>query len=235
MRFDVITLFPELFRGFVEQGILGRAVERGLVSIHARQLRDHSQDRLKRVDDRPYGGGPGMVLAPDPVFRAVEAARLESPRAELVALTPGGERLKQPRLVEWAARRTGLILLCGRYEGFDERVFEGLRPRLVSIGDYVTNGGEIPAMVVIEGVTRLIPGALGDDESVREESHASPGEVEYPQYTRPPVYRGMAVPETLLGGNHAEIARWRAERAKQRTEERAKREREQDDVDQRDS
>ena len=212
-RFDVLTLFPEIFDGFLGQSILKLAQQRGLVHVHRWNIRDWSPDtKHHKVDDRPFGGGPGMVLMPEPVFAAVEAVQTIADPGLLVMLTPAGERLTQ-RVVEDLATRKRLLLLCGRYEGFDERIRLGLKPREISVGDFVCNGGEVPAMLVIEAVMRLIPGALGDEGSVLEESHAEPGMMEYPQYTRPRVFRGLEVPEILLSGDHAAIARWRREQA----------------------
>ncbi|MFL5343075.1 MAG: tRNA (guanosine(37)-N1)-methyltransferase TrmD [Gemmataceae bacterium] len=216
-RFDVLTLFPEVFDGFLGQSILKLAQQRGLVQVHRWNLRDWSPDpKHKKVDDRPFGGGPGMVLMPEPVFAAVEAVQALADPGLLVMLTPAGERLTQPVVAELATH-SRLLLLCGRYEGFDERIRLGLKPREISVGDFVCNGGEVPAMLVIEAVMRLIPGALGDEGSVLEESHAIPGLLEYPHYTRPREFRGMEVPEVLLSGNHGAIARWRREQAAQRS------------------
>jgi tRNA (guanine37-N1)-methyltransferase len=218
MRFDVLTLFPEIFQGYLGQSLLKLALERGLVEIHLWNFRDWAKGKHKSVDDRPFGGGPGMVLMPGPVFDAIEAIRPMAPdRGLLVMLTPSGERLTQDLVRELAGCKR-LLLLCGRYEGFDERIRLGLKPREISIGDFVCNGGEVPAMVVIDTVVRYVPGVLGDAESVTEESHSAPGRLEYPQYTRPRVFRGMAVPEILLSGNHQAIARWRRERSAARSE-----------------
>jgi tRNA (guanine37-N1)-methyltransferase len=220
MRFDVLTLFPEIFQGYLGQSLLKLALRKGLVEINLWNLRDWATGKHRSVDDRPFGGGPGMVIMPGPVFDAVEAVRQQGPEpGELVLLTPAGERLTQALVRELAGYRR-LLLLCGRYEGFDERVRLGLRPREVSVGDFVCNGGEVPAMVVIDTVIRYVPGVLGDPESVAEESHSGPGVVEYPQYTRPRVFRGMAVPEILLSGNHQAIARWRREQSEARSRER---------------
>jgi tRNA (guanine37-N1)-methyltransferase len=217
MRFDVLTLFPEIFQGYLSQSILKLAIERGLVEIHLWNIRDWAAGKHKSVDDRPYGGGPGMVLLCEPVFAAVEAVQARaSPPGLLVMLTPSGERLTQP-LVRELAGHPRLLLLCGRYEGFDERIRLGLAPREISIGDFVCNGGEVPAMVIIDTVIRYVPGVLGDEESVREESHSEPGRLEYPQYTRPRVFRGMEVPEVLISGNHQEVARWRREQSERRS------------------
>lgn len=213
MRFDVLTLFPEMFQGYLTQSILKLAIQKGLVEIHLWNIRDWAKGKHKSVDDRPFGGGPGMVLMPEPVFDTVEAIRGQSEEPGLlVMLTPTGERLSQSLVKELSQQRR-LLLLCGRYEGFDERIRLGLRPREVSIGDYVCNGGEVPAMVVIDTVVRYVPGVLGDPESLTEESHNDPGRLEYPQYTRPRVFRGMAVPEVLLSGDHGAVARWRQEQS----------------------
>jgi tRNA (guanine37-N1)-methyltransferase len=217
MRFDVLTLFPDLFQGYLSQSLLKLAIQRGLVEIHLWNLRDWAKGKHKSVDDRPFGGGPGMVIMPEPVYDGVEAVRALGPEPGLlVMLTPGGRRLTQDGVRELAGHRR-LVLLCGRYEGFDERIRIGLRPVEVSIGDFVCNGGEVPAMVVIDTVVRYVPGVLGDAKSVEEESHSAPGQVEYPQYTRPRVFRGMEVPEVLLSGNHPAIARWRREQSEARS------------------
>lgn len=215
MRFDVITIFPEIFRGVFEFGIVSRAVEAGLIEIRIHDLRDYSHDRHRQVDDRPFGGGAGMVMKPEPVFRAVEAVIAFAPYAKSVLLSPQG-RLFNQRVAEEFAREAAIILICGRYEGVDERVAEHLVNDEVSIGDYVLSGGEIPAMVVIDSVTRLIPGALGSDESAVHESFAA-GLLDHPQYTRPPEFRELRVPEVLMGGNHAEIERWRRRKAIEKT------------------
>jgi tRNA (guanine37-N1)-methyltransferase len=193
MRFDVLTLFPEIFSGYLTQSLLKLALDGGLVEINLWNIRDWATGRHKSVDDRPFGGGPGMVLMPGPVFDA-------------------GERLTQELVRELSGVRR-LLLLCGRYEGFDERIREGLKPREISVGDFVCNGGEVPAMVVIDTVVRYVPGVLGDPESVTEESHSEAGRLEYPQYTRPRVFRGMTTPDVLLSGDHGAIARWRLEQS----------------------
>lgn len=217
MRFDVLTLFPEIFQGYLSQSILKLALQQDLVSIHLWNIRDWAEGKHKSVDDRPFGGGPGMVLMPEPVFAAVEAVQRETPEPGLlVMLTPAGERLTQA-VVKELAGQPRLLLLCGRYEGFDERIRLGLKPREISIGDFVCNGGEVPAMVVIDTVIRYVPGVLGDAESVTEESHSEAGLLEYPQYTRPRVFRDMAVPEVLLSGDHGAIARWRREQSEARS------------------
>jgi tRNA (guanine37-N1)-methyltransferase len=185
-------------------------------------IRDWAKGKHKSVDDRPFGGGPGMVIMPEPVFDAVESVQAKAPQSgQVILLTPTGQRLTQEVVRELAAHQR-LLLLCGRYEGFDERIRIGLQPREISIGDFVCNGGEVPAMVVIDTVIRYVPGVLGDEESVTEESHSEPGRLEYPQYTRPRVFKGMEVPEILLSGNHEAIAAWRrlqSERKSQGTQE----------------
>ncbi len=216
MRFDVLTLFPELFTGYLSQSILKLAIDRGLVRIDLWNIRDWSVGKHKSVDDRPFGGGPGMVLMPGPVYDCVEAVQAVGEPGELVMLTPAGERLTQ-RVVEQLATRKRIVLLCGRYEGFDERIREGLKPREISAGDFVCNGGEVPAMLVIDTVIRLIPGVLGDEQSAADESHSEDGRLEYPQYTRPREFRGMTVPEVLLSGDHGAIANWRREQSKLRS------------------
>jgi tRNA (guanine37-N1)-methyltransferase len=217
MRFDVLSLFPEMFSGYLTQSLLKLALHNGLVEIHLWNIRDWATGKHRSVDDRPFGGGPGMVLMPEPVFAAVEAVQEKAPEpGVLVMLTPSGERLTQP-LVKELAEHKRLLLLCGRYEGFDERIRVGLQPREISIGDFVCNGGEVPAMVVIDTVIRYVPGVLGDPDSLVEESHNDPGRLEYPQYTRPRVFRGMEVPGVLISGNHQEVARWRQEQSLSRS------------------
>lgn len=217
MRFDVVTLFPEIFAGYQTQSLLKLAIDQGLVQIHLWNLRDWAPGKHRSVDDRPFGGGPGMVLMCEPVYACVEAVRaMADEPGQLVMLTPAGERLTQEVVKELSECRR-LILLCGRYEGFDERIRLGLKPREVSIGDFVCNGGEVPAMVVIDTVIRYVPGVLGDPASVVEESHSERGRLEYPQYTRPREFRGMEVPEVLVSGNHPAVARWREEQSRLRT------------------
>jgi len=217
MRFDVLTLFPEIFQGYLTQSILRLALEKGIVEIHLWDIRDWAKGKHRSVDDRPFGGGPGMVLMPEPVVDAVEAVQSKAPEPGLlVMLTPSGERMTQS-VVRDLAGHSRILLLCGRYEGFDERIRLGLKPREISVGEFVCNGGEVPAMVVIDTVIRHVPGVLGDADSVKEESHTDPGRVEYPQYTRPRVFRGMEVPEVLVSGNHQEVARWRREQSEARS------------------
>jgi tRNA (guanine37-N1)-methyltransferase len=217
IRFDVLTLFPGILDSYVKQSLLDDAIEKGLVEVHAWNIRDWTADRHQKVDDRPFGGGPGMVMMAQPVVDCVDAVRAKAePAGQLVMLTPAGERLTQ-RVVEELAREPRLLLLCGRYEGFDDRIRQLLRPREISIGDFVCNGGEVPAMVVIDAVIRLIPGVLGDEASAADESHSEPGRLEYPQYTRPREFRGLEVPEVLLSGNHAAVAKWRREESEKRS------------------
>ncbi|MBV8879194.1 MAG: tRNA (guanosine(37)-N1)-methyltransferase TrmD [Planctomycetaceae bacterium] len=219
MIIDVVTLFPSMFSGVVGESILKRAQEGGQVKINLVNLRDYAKGKHKKVDDTPYGGGPGMVIMAEPVFDAVETLRKDGREESfLVLLTPGGVRFDQT-LAQELSKQKGLILLCGHYEGFDERVSQGLSPLEVSIGDYVLTGGEIPAMVLLDSVTRLVPGVLGSKESLLEESFTS-GALEYPQYTRPQEVRGLKVPEVLVSGDHGKVAEWREEKAKERTEER---------------
>jgi len=211
LRVDLLTLFPALFDGFLNESILKRAIERELVDVRRWDIRDWAEGKHRQVDDRPFGGGPGMVLMAPPVVAAVEAVRNADPTpGRLIVLTPQGRRLDQDWVRELAGERR-LILLCGRYEGFDERILEILEPEPLSIGDYVLSGGEVAAMVVIDAVMRLIPGVLGDAESAIDESFGPDGGLEYPHYTRPRVFRGREVPEILLSGDHAAIARWRRE------------------------
>jgi tRNA (guanine37-N1)-methyltransferase len=215
MRFDVLTLFPDIFQGYVSQSLLKLAIQSGLVSVHTWNIRNWAKGKHQSVDDKPFGGGPGMVMMPEPIFDCVEAVRSEVPEDPglLLMMTPSGERLNQGLVTELAKHKR-IMLLCGRYEGFDDRIRQGLAPKEVSIGNFICNGGEVPAMVVIDTVIRLVPGVLGDPESLAQESHNVEGELEYPQYTRPRVFRGMEVPEVLLSGNHEKIAAWRKEQSK---------------------
>jgi tRNA (guanine37-N1)-methyltransferase len=213
IRFDVLTLFPEIFTGYVGQSLLHDAIEAGLVEVHAWDVRGWATDKHQKVDDRPFGGGPGMVLMPQPVMDAVEAVQGKAePPGRVVMLTPAGERLTQ-RGVEKLAAEPRLLLLCGRYEGFDDRIRQLLDPWEISVGDFVCNGGEVPAMVVIDAVIRLVPGVLGDEQSAADESHSEDGRLEYPQFTRPRTFRGLDVPDVLLSGNHQAIAKWRREQS----------------------
>jgi tRNA (guanine37-N1)-methyltransferase len=217
-RIDILTLFPEMFDGFLSASIVGRAVRSGLVEVQRTNLRDFAKDSYGSVDDSPYGGGVGMVLMCEPVFDAVESLRKAGPPGTVVLLTPQGRPLGQELAVD-LSRRDRLILVCGHYEGFDERIRQGLADLEISVGDFVLSGGEVAAMAVTDAVVRLQPGALGKDESSQAESF-SEGLLEYPQYTRPREFRSMEVPEVLLGGDHAKIARWRQEQSELRTMQR---------------
>ncbi|HYP06658.1 MAG TPA: tRNA (guanosine(37)-N1)-methyltransferase TrmD [Bryobacteraceae bacterium] len=221
MWFDVLTLFPEIFTGYQTQSLLKLAIDRELVQIELHNIRDWTRDKHHCVDDRPFGGGPGMVIKPEPVVEAVEAVQqLGDAPGQVVLLSPQGRPLTQ-RLVEELAQHARLVLICGRYEGFDQRVSDILNPIEVSIGDFVINGGEVAAMVVIDAVIRLVPGVLGDQESGRYDSFSTGNRLlEFAQYTRPREYRGHEVPEVLLSGDHAEIAKWREQSSRQRTEKR---------------
>ena len=216
MKIDVLTLFPAMFAGPLDESIIKRAREAGRLDLAIYNLRDYAHDRHKTVDDRPFGGGPGMLLKPEPIFEAVESLAREGTR--VILLSPAGRKFSQAIAGELAAVEH-LLLVSGHYEGFDERVREQLADDELSIGDYVLTNGALPVMVIIDAVTRLLPGVLGDEDSARDDSF-SQGLLEYPQYTRPAEFRGMKVPEVLLSGNHAEIARWRAEQARLRTQER---------------
>ena len=216
MKVDVLTLFPEMFAGPLDVSIVQRARNAGLLELVIHNLRDWTHDRHKTVDDKPFGGGPGMVLKPEPLFEAVE--RLVRDNTRVILMSPDGEKFEQAT-ARGLAREKHLLVVCGSYEGVDERVREALVDREISIGDYVLTNGGLPAMVLIDAVTRLLPGVLGDEQSAADESF-SHGLLEYPQYTRPAEFRGMLVPEVLLSGNHAEIAQWRAEQSKARTAQR---------------
>ena len=213
MKIDVLTLFPAMFAGPLDESIIMRARKKGLLDLKIHQLRDWTHDRHKTVDDKPFGGGPGMLMKPEPLFEAVES--LKRAETKVILLSPAGRKFDQSVARELAQKKD-LLLVTGHYEGFDERVREGLADDELSIGDYVLTNGALPAMVVIDAVTRLLPGVLGDDASSTDESF-SHGLLEYPQYTRPAEFRGMKVPEVLLNGNHAEIEKWRREQAKLRT------------------
>ena len=217
MRIDILTLFPEMFPGPFGASIIKRAIDGGLVSLNIYNIRDYTHDKHHTVDDYAYGGGAGMILKPEPIFEAVESVK-EEDTCPVVLLTPQGRPFSQPVAQELSGH-SRLILICGRYEGVDERVREHLVTDEISIGDYVLSGGELAAMVVVEAVVRLLPGVLGSEESLAEDSHTG-GLLEYPQYTRPPVFRDWSVPEVLLSGNHAQIAKWRREQAIRRTKER---------------
>jgi tRNA (guanine37-N1)-methyltransferase len=213
MRFDVVTIFPGMFGPVFRQGVIGRAVERGLLELHAHDLREHTHDRHRQVDDMPFGGGPGMVMKPEPVIEAVEAIRAQN-GGPVIITEPWGEPFHQKLAAELAGQ-PGLVIVCGRYEGIDDRVRAALGAREVSIGDYVVSGGEIPAMVIIDAVARLVPGVVGDAGSLAQDTF-SDELTGWPQFTRPAEYRGMAVPEVLLSGDHARIRQWRRQQAAQR-------------------
>jgi len=215
MIFDILTIFPEIFRSPLAESLLKKALDRGLIQVRTWNLRDFTADRHRTTDDYPYGGGAGMVMKAEPIYRAVEEIKSQNPEARSVLLTPQGERFHQG-LAKELSGQNHWILICGRYEGLDERVRLGLVDREISIGDYILNGGEVPALVFMEVLSRYVPGFLGSDQSMEEESF-SDGLLEYPQYTRPPVFRGMEVPEVLLSGNHAEIKRWRRRESLKRT------------------
>jgi tRNA (guanine37-N1)-methyltransferase len=211
---DVVTIFPAILEGPLHESLLGRAIEQGLVEVRVHDLRERATDRHRTVDDEAYGGGPGMVMKPEPWFAAVEA--LDPDRGRVLLLSPAGRRLDQALVRELAAE-PHLTLLCGRYEGVDERVAEGLPAEEVSIGDYVLSGGELPALVVIEAVTRLVPGVIGKEESHRRDSFEDPDLLDHPHYTRPRSFRGLEVPEVLRSGDHGAIERWRHEAAVAKT------------------
>ena len=215
MRIDVITLFPELVQQVISCGVVGRAAEQGLLELHCWNPRDYTQDRHRTVDDRPYGGGPGMLMKVQPLADAIAAVRGQNPQARLVYLSPQGQLLRQAMLSEQVAQGS-MILLCGRYEGVDERLIEREVDAEWSLGDYVISGGELAAMVCIDAITRLLPGALGDDASAQQDSF-SDGLLDYPHYTRPEEYRGARVPQVLMNGNHREIDAWREQQALGRT------------------
>ena len=218
MKIDVLTLFPGMFAGPLDESIIMRARKAGLLDLKLHNLRDWTHDRHKTVDDRPFGGGPGMLLKPEPIFEAVESLRREKTR--VILMSPAGRKFDQA-IARELAQQEDLLFVTGHYEGFDERIRESLADDELSIGDYVLTNGALPVMVVIDAVTRLIPGVLGDDESSHDESFSAGGAgLEYPQYTRPAEFRGMKVPDVLVSGHHAEIEKWRREQAKQRTKER---------------
>jgi len=215
LRIDVITIFPGMLKGFLEESILKRAAQKGLVEFNTVDLRPFTTDRHQSTDDRPFGGGAGMVMKPEPLFKAVESVR--TPGASVILMTPQGRRFEQACAVGLSKARH-LIFICGHYEGVDERVRTHLATDEISIGDYVLTNGVLPAAVVIDAVVRLVPGVLGNDDTIREESFTD-GMLEYPHYTRPRIFRGLDVPEVLLSGDHKEIAQWRREQAERRTKE----------------
>jgi tRNA (guanine37-N1)-methyltransferase len=213
VRVDILTIFPGLFEGPLRESLLGKAIASGLLDVRVHDVRDHATDRHRQVDDEPFGGGPGMVMKPEPIFGAV-AALGEDP-GRVILLSPAGRRLDQG-LVRELAEEPRLVLICGRYEGVDERVVEGLGAEELSIGDYVLSGGEVPALVVVEAVTRLVPGVVGKEESLSAESFEE-GLLDHPHYTRPQEFRGMRVPDVLVSGDHARVAEWRRRAAEEKT------------------
>ena len=217
MKFDILTLFPEMFRGPFDESIIRRGQDKGLIEIELHQIRDYASDKHHTVDDSPYGGGAGMVMKPGPLAACIEAVRQHNPDAPVLLTSPRGTTLRHQLAVD-LVKKPGLIIICGRYEGVDERIRERYVDLEVSIGDYVLSGGELAAMVVVDTITRLVPGVLGSDESAMTDSF-SDGLLEYPQYTRPPEFCGLNVPEVLLSGNHALIEKWRRQQALQRTAE----------------
>ncbi len=221
MRFDVLTLFPDIFPGYLSQSILNKAIERGLVEIHVHNMRDWATGKHNKIDDTPYGGGPGMILMVDPVVNCVrEVQKMAPDPGTVIMLTPQGRRLNQP-MVEELTEHKRMIILCGRYEGFDQRVIDILKPLEVSIGDYILNGGEVAAMVMVDSLVRMVPGVLGDELSSWDDSFSRGNRMlEHPQYTRPREFEGHEVPEILLGGNHQEIERWRKAKSLENTRNR---------------
>lgn len=218
MRFDILTLFPDMFGGPFGESIIRRGQDKGLIQIGLHQIRDYTVDRHRTVDDAPYGGGAGMLMKPEPLSAAIESAKKLNTAATVLLTTPQGRPLTQ-KLAQELSLKPGLIIICGRYEGVDERIHQHYVDQEISIGDYVLSGGELAAMVLVDSVTRLIPGVLGSDESASTDSFGD-GLLEYPQYTRPPEFNGLPVPAPLLSGNHAEIIRWRREQSLKRTAER---------------
>ena len=219
MKVDIVTIFPKMVEAPLAEGIVARAIARGLIDVRVHDLRDFTTDRHRVVDDMPFGGGPGMVLKPAPLFAAVEAIvaqRGADARRAIVLTSPDGERLTHGVATRLSAL-DHLVILCGRYEGVDERVRDHLATETISIGDYVLSGGELPALVIVDAVARLVPGVVGDDASVRGDTFARDGLLDFPQYTRPAEFRGLKVPDVLLSGHHAEIEKWRREQALDRT------------------
>ncbi len=213
MKIQIVTLFPEMFEGVLNTSMLWKAQEKKLVEYRLINLRDFGIGPRKQVDDTPYGGGDGMVLKPEPLFAAVEAAKKTNPDAKVLLMTPRGENFSQELARELAATEAGLIIICGRYEGYDERI-TSIVDKQISIGDYVLTGGELPAMVILDAVTRLIPGVLGGETSAELESFTEHGSVEHPHYTKPEEFRGLKVPDVLLSGHHAEVKKWRNQQSK---------------------
>ena len=215
MQFDIFTLLPEVFPSYLETSILKRAAERGLIEVRVHNIRDYTHDKHHTTDDTPYGGGGGMVMKPAPVFEAIESVLTPQPACPVIMLTPQG-RVFDQHVADELSRHERIALICGRYEGIDERIREHLVTDEISIGDFVLTGGELPALLVVDAVARLLPGVLGDPTGAEDDSHAS-GLLEYPHYTRPPEFRGWEVPEVLLSGDHAKIEKWRREQSLLRT------------------
>jgi tRNA (guanine37-N1)-methyltransferase len=218
MRFDILTLFPEMFPGYTGQSILNKSIERGLVEVHVHNMRDWAKGRHHKIDDTPYGGGSGMILMVEPVVNCVrDVQAMGDQPGTVIVTTPQGQRLNQP-MVEELALNQRMILLCGRYEGFDQRVIDILQPLEISIGDYILNGGEVASMVLVDSLVRMVPGVLGDERSSWDDSFSRGNRMlEYPQYTRPRDFEGHSVPEVLLGGNHGEVDRWRTAKSLENT------------------
>lgn len=214
MRFDIITIFPAMFTGFLSAGVLKKAIEKGLIEVNVHDLRDYTRDKHRQVDDRPFGGSPGMVLKPEPIFRTVDTVK-KSDETAICLLSPQGRRFNSEEAKK-LSKKDQVVLICGRYEGVDERVAENCATEEISIGDYVLSGGEPAAMVLIDAVARLVPGVVGKPESVENESF-NQGRLDYPQYTRPREYRGLKVPELLFSGDHKQIDRWRRKKALEKT------------------
>ncbi len=220
MRFDVLTLFPDIFGGYLQQSLLKLAICKGLVDVRTWNIRDWAKGKHRKVDDRPFGGGPGMLLMCEPVFDCVEAVQADDTEpGQLIMMSPQGRKLDQNLVAELATYQR-LLLLCGRYEGFDDRIRQGLKPLEISAGDFICNGGEVPAMLIIDTVIRMLPGVLGDETSAKYDSFSDSGLLEHPQFTRPREFRGMSVPDVLLSGNHEEIQRWQTEQSLTRTQQR---------------
>ena len=212
MQYEIVTIFPVIFEAYFSEGIIKRAIRQGLITVKVHNLRDYTSDKHRTVDDYPYGGGPGMVMKPEPIFRAVKFIKADGVDTCTIMLTPQGVRFHQEMAVKLSKEKRRLLFLCGRYEAIDDRVRNMLADMQVSIGDYVLSGGELPALVIIDSIVRVLPGALGDAHSVEEESF-SWGILDYPHYTRPPEYEGLKVPDVLISGNHKEINRWRRKEA----------------------
>lgn len=218
---DIVTIFPAFFKGPLEESLIKKAREKRLIDVRVHDLRKYTRDKHKTVDDKPFGGGPGMVMKPDPIFECVEDIKSKHPGGRVIMLDARGERLTQKK-AQQLSQHSHLILLCGHYEGIDHRVHEHLADELISIGDFVTMGGEAPSLSLIEAVVRLVPGVIGNQESLKEESFLQDVEngLEYPQYTRPRDFRGWKVPDVLVSGNHKEVAKWRAKVSKEVTKKR---------------